>query len=128
MLSTAEENDLTVFKENFSEVANRIFYGDKVYYHKQWFEDFYKHYHSEMLTPVKAVKGKAEVLKQRDKAADDFYSRAVCGIRQPIEAFFSWLIQKVDIQTASQVRSTKGLLLHVYGKLTAAFIGCILNP
>ncbi len=128
VLSTAGENDFSVFKENFSQVDHRTFYGDKVYYHKEWFTDFYAQCHSEMLTPVKAVKGKAEALKQRDKAANALYSRAVSSIRQPIEAFFSWLIQKVDIQTASKVRSAKGLLLHVYGKLTAAFLYCIFNP
>lgn len=43
-------------------------------------------------------------------------------IRQPIEASFNWLIQKTDIQRASRVRSTKGLLIHVFGRIAAAFI------
>ncbi|NCD68106.1 transposase, partial [Mucilaginibacter sp. R11] len=29
---------------------------------------------------------------------------------------------KTDIQRASKVRSTKGLLIHVFGKIAAAFI------
>jgi len=41
---------------------------------------------------------------------------------------FNWLIEKTDIQTASKVRSTKGLLVHVFGKIAAAFIHCIFNP
>jgi hypothetical protein len=77
---------------------------------------------SEMLTPVKAVKGMPEVLKKFDRAATDLYSRAVSRIRQPVESLFNWLIEKADIQKASKVRSTKGLTLHAYGRLAAAYI------
>jgi len=51
-------------------------------------------YNSEMLTPVKAIKGMPDVLKKFDRAANDLYFRAVSKIRQPIEALFSWLIEK----------------------------------
>ncbi len=40
--------------------------------------------------------------------------------RQPVENFFKWLIDKTDIQRASQVRSTDGLITHCLGKLTFA--------
>lgn len=56
------------------------------------------------------------------------FSKTVSKIRQPIESFFNWLIEKTDIQRASKVRSTKGLLVHVFGKMAAAFIGLIFNP
>jgi hypothetical protein len=49
-------------------------------------------------------------------------------VRQPIEGLFNWLIEKTDFQRASKVRSTKGLLVHVFGKLAAAFIYLIFNP
>lgn len=75
-----------------------------------------------MLTPVKAIKGQDKWGKQFDRASNDLYSQSVSAIRQPIESFFNWLIEKTDIQKASKVRSTKGLLVHVFGKLTAAFI------
>ena len=75
-----------------------------------------------MLTPVKAVKGMAEVIKQRIKAANDLFSTAVSRVRQPIEAIFNWLIEKTDIQRASKVRSTNGLMIHAFGRLAAAFI------
>ena len=35
--------------------------------------------------------------------------------------------QKADIQKASRVGSAKGLKLHVYGQLVAAFITLIFN-
>ena len=78
-----------------------------------------------MLTPVKAVKGQTEEEKQRNKAADDLFSRAVSKVRQPIEGLFNWLIEKTDFQRASKVRSTKGLMVHVFGKIAAAFIKLI---
>ena len=77
---------------------------------------------SRILTPVKAVKNQAQVLTQRDKAANDLYSRAVSAIRQPIESLFNWIIEKTDIQRVSKVRSTRGLLVHVFGRIAAAFI------
>ena len=85
----------------------------------------YKQAWSEMLTPVKGVKGMSEVLKKFDRAANDLYSKAVSRVRQPIESLFNWLIEKSDIQKASKVRSTKGLLVHAYGRLAVAFINLI---
>jgi hypothetical protein len=37
------------------------------------------------------------------------------------------LIEKTDIQRASKVRSTKGLIVHVFGRIAAAFIFLIFN-
>lgn len=84
-------------------------------------------FNSEMQTPLKATKGMHDILRKFDRVANELYSRAVSRIRQPIEALFSWIIEKSDIQKASKVRSTKGLNLHVYGRLAAAFITLIFN-
>ena len=74
------------------------------------------------------VKAMLDVLRKFDRGAiTDLYSRTVSKIRQPIEALFSWIIEKSDIQKASKVRSTKGLNLHVYDRLAAAFISLIFN-
>ena len=35
---------------------------------------------------------------------------------------FNWIIEKTNIQNASKVRSTNGLLLHCFGKLAMAAI------
>lgn len=64
-----------------------------------------------MLTPVKAVRGQDEQTRMRDKAANELFSTAVSKVRQPIESLFNWLIEKTDIQRASKVRSTKGLMV-----------------
>lgn len=126
-ISPASTNDLTVFKTEWSDIVNRTFWGDKIYYNRDFFKDLELENNSLMLTPVKAVKGQSEQEKQRNKAADDLFSRAVSSVRQPIESFFNWLIEKTDIQRANKVRSTKGLLVHVFGKIAAAFIYLIFN-
>ena len=51
-------------------------------------------FNSEMLTSVKAIKKMLDALRKFDRAANDLYSRAVSKIRQPIEASFSWIIEK----------------------------------
>ncbi|MFV7237025.1 transposase [Flavobacterium sp. ZB4R12] len=124
-ITSASVNDLTVFKEVWSTKENRYFFGDKIYMNKEFFSEFEKEKNSVMMTPVKAVKGECQEIRNRDKAFNDLYSTAVSRIRQPIESFFNWLIQKTDIQRASKVRSTKGLLVHLFGKIAVAFINLI---
>ncbi|MEL6699119.1 MAG: transposase, partial [Bacteroidota bacterium] len=65
--------------------------------------------------------------RQFNAAADKLFSTAVSRIRQPVEAIFNWLEQKVELQDASKVRSTKGLIVHTFGKLAAAFLFLIFN-
>lgn len=122
IISKASENDLSIFKTYWSGIENRTFYGDKIYINKEFFEQLYQDKNSEMLTPIKAVKEQSILIKQMDKAFNDFYSRAVSAVRQPIESLFNWIIAKTDIQRASKVRSTKGLKVHIFGKLVAAFL------
>ena len=50
------------------------------------------------------------------------YSKSVSSIRQSIEILFNWLIESSGIQTASKVRSTKGLFVHVFGRFSASLL------
>ena len=125
-ITPASVNDLTVFKEVWADKENRCFFGDKIYINHDFFSQLEKEKNSIMMTPVKSVKGESQENKNRDKAANDLFSKAVSKIRQPIESLFNWLIQKTDIQKASKVRSSKGLLIHIFGKIAAAFINLIL--
>jgi hypothetical protein len=127
VITPASENDLNVHKQNWSDILNRSFYGDKIYYDTELLENMENTYNSRILTPVKAIKGQSEVTRQWDKAYNDLYSWNVSSIRQPIESLFNWIIEKTDIQRASKVRSTNGLLVHVFGKIAAAFIFLIFN-
>ena len=124
-ITPASVNDLTVFKEGWSNIENRCFFGDKIYQNKDFFSELEKDRKSVMLTPIKAVKGECQDIRNRDKAFNDLYSKAVSKVRQPIESLFNWLIEKTGIQKASKVRSTKGLLVHLFGRITSAFITLI---
>ncbi len=121
-ITPASVNDLTVFKEAWSEKTNRKFFGDKIYINEDFFSELEQEKNSIMITPVKAIKGQCQQIKNWDKAADDLFSKAVSRVRQPIESLFNWLIVKTDIQKASKVRSSKGLLVHLFGKIAAALL------
>jgi len=128
LITAASENDLNVFRNAWSNIENRIFFGDKIYHDHDFFERVFVTHNAVMLTPVKSIKGQSEWEKQQDRAANDLFSKAVSKVRQPIEGWFNWLIEKTDFQRASKVRSAKGLLVHVFGKLAAAFIYLTFNP
>ena len=127
VITPASENDLNAYKQNWSNIDNRTFYGDKIYNDTSFFQNIKCTNNSTMLTPIKDIKGMTDNIKQRDKAFNDLFSTAVSKIRQPIEALFNWLIEKTDIQRASKVRSTNGLLVHVFGRIAAAFIFVIFD-
>ena len=119
-LTPAAENDLTVFKnECVPYLSEKTVLGDKIYSDFSFFNESNP---VKMITPHKEIKGEPEVLKQREKAARDLFSQAVSKVRQPIESFFNWLNEKTEIQRASKVRATKGLLVHTFGKLAIALL------
>ena len=57
----------------------------------------------------------------------DNHSIAVSLRRQQIESFFSWINSKFHIQTASFVRSSTGLLFHVFANVAAAMLFKLFN-
>ncbi len=63
-LTPASENDLNLFKQAWGEIENRIFFGDKIYHDSDYFKQAENSRNTLMLTPVKAVKGQSEALKQ----------------------------------------------------------------
>ena len=78
--------------------------------------------------PIITCSGKRTCSEIKDRASNDLYSKDLSGVRQPIESLFNWLIERSDIQKASKIRSTKGLLVHAYGRLAVAFINLIFQP
>lgn len=115
-LERANTHDLTALRTQ-SEIPNNInLFGDKAYASRQFNKLLREARHINLLTPIKKPKGGA--LSQTQK----HYNKLVSKIRQPIESFFKWLIDKTDIQRASSVRSTEGLLVHCLGKLSFALL------
>lgn len=127
MIIPAEDNDLTVFKQAWGDqIFSKVILGDKMYSDKEYFNTKKTlSQHIEILTPIKGIKNKPEELNQRDKAFNDLFSCAVSKVRQPIESLFNWLNEKTNIQKAVKVRSTAGLLIHLFGKMAMAFIKLI---
>lgn len=120
-LGPASEHDLQAQRQLLEQVSDRAVFSDKAF-SDQSLRQIFEHASGELLTPVKYTKGQSEQDKQRHKAADDLFSKAVSRVRQPIESFFNWLIDHTDIQRAAKVRSLKGLIVHIFGRIAAALI------
>jgi hypothetical protein len=126
--SSASENDLSVVRELnwLDDLYNTDVFADKIYLDEDYFKPRKQYLQLDLFAPVKAVKGMPECLKLRDSAANQLFSTAVSKVRQPIEAFFNWLIEISNIQNAAKVRSTNGLWMHCFGKLAIACLNFIL--
>lgn len=119
--SKASEHDVRSIRRQLLHVQNCSVYADKAY--------FYHHLQSileQRSITVYAVqpcgRGK-EALRLFEQVRNTTISR----MRQPIESWFSWLQRLTHIEQASTVRSTKGLLIHAFGRLTAALVALICN-
>jgi hypothetical protein len=114
-------HDLPSVREQEVYLPNSSLIGDRAF-PDPTFEALLKEQRTTLYTPLKKRKGKE--LSQTEK----YYNRLVSKPRQPIESFFKWLIAKTDIQRAGRVRSTEGLMVHCWGKLTVAFYLLVFNP
>lgn len=119
-ISPASEHDLTAVRPILPRLVGRALVADKIYFDAPLNEWLKREIDSLIYTPVKLVKGDTEAIRQYKHAADALFSYAVSKIRQPIESFFNWIIEKTDIQKASKVRSHSGLIVHVFGKIAAS--------
>ena len=107
-------HDLVALKEVSHELPSGInLFGDKAYA-DETFKTELNEQQIQLLTPFKKPK-KAKLTVEQKR-----YNKTISRFRQPIESFFKWLIDKTDINRASQVRSTEGLIIHCLGKLTFA--------
>lgn len=71
VLSSASENDLSVFKrECVPYIANKTIFADKIYRDNPYWDMEAKLRGNELLTHVKTVKGMTKEEIQRNKAAD----------------------------------------------------------
>jgi len=116
-VTPASVSDITFAKENLGNIRNIDIYGDKIYNDADWFEHMRIHNNVNISAPVKLKKGQ-EILE----CIDRLYNSAVSSIRQPIESFFNWLIEKTKIQSASKIRSANGLLSFVFARLASIFL------
>jgi Transposase DDE domain len=125
-LTSAAEHDLAGFELMLPLIAGSDVYADKAYkmyaHNEELSRQLFARQHTRVYTPVQRAQG-----QQRLDYLEQVYSTSVSRVRQPIESLFNWIEQKTAIQTASRVRSTKGLLVHVFGRLAAAMILLLFN-
>lgn len=97
-------------------IWNGILYADRAYIDAAWKEELQKFYNIKIITPRKKAKYDTLVSK-------DAFSESVASERQPIESFFNWLNFHTGIQDAHYIRSTSGLLFHIFSSFAlAAFV------
>jgi hypothetical protein len=127
-VSAASEHDLTAVRPHFEGLRQQTVCADKCYADSALEKSMFENQGVALYTPVRYRRGQTPAYRQWHHAPDTLFSRAISSVRQPIEAFFNWLIERFDLQNASRVRSTQGLLVHVFGKLVAAFATLLFNP
>ena len=120
-LTSAAVHDLPSLKSILGQLWHCRLFGDKAYASKEVVRQL-EQQDSRLFAPEKNKKGESQWERCFNQAFRTLYGKAVSSVRQPIESFFNWLIEKVDIQNASKVRSEKGLNVHVFGKATAALM------
>jgi hypothetical protein len=113
-------HDVQSVREQEIYLPNSTLIGDKAFS-----DSTFQQWLKEQQTTLSAVrkKPKGKELSETEK----YYNRMVSRLRQPIESFFNWLIDKTDIQRAGTVRSTEGLMVHCFGKLTFAMFLLVFN-
>lgn len=104
-------NDGPAFEQIIPVLPYKEVYADKAYEYLKRREGL----SFTVMSPVKKQAGQEYL-----DAADSWLSRAVAQVRQPIESIFNWIEEKTGIEIASKVRSSQGLLVHVFGRLAAA--------
>ena len=124
MASGAAKHDLPAAKQIMEDhlfLRSGKLYADKAYADAGWAQSLKENHALELLTPRKKLKGDTLI-------SGDTFSTFVSSIRQPIECFFNWLNRLTNIQSASMVRSMSGLLLHVFGRISAALCSLLFYP
>lgn len=122
-LTPGSKNDLQASRLVLPAIEGGVLCRDKAYCDAPLTERLAEDQNLALRTPIKKEKG-----QQTLSAADTLYSEAVSRPRQPIESLFSWIDEKTGIQCASKVRSYRGLLVHMFGRLAAAMLILALNP
>ena len=115
MISPASQHDLPAAKQtmaDFHPIHDGKLYADKAYIDEDWEITLRDNHHVTILTPRKK--------KKTDLKGGNAFSTFVSSLRQQIECFFNWLNANTGIQTASKVRSSEGLLVHIFGKIATA--------
>ena len=114
-VSKASEHDLPVAKGMLDDVTDIRLFGDSAFADKEWRAFMASEKNVRVITPIKRRKGQEKL-----PFWDAVYSAAVSGVKQAIESFNNWLIEKTNIQRASKVRSSAGLMSFIFARIACA--------
>jgi hypothetical protein len=115
-ISKASEHDLPIAKHELLDGVNNIrLFGDTAFTDKEWQEYMFAEHNVEIITPIKRKSGQKKL-----DSWDAIYSTAVSSVKQVIESFNNWIIEKTNIQKASKVRSTAGLTAFIFVRIACA--------
>lgn len=122
LITKANVHDLKAVRDEMFRFSGHKIIGDKAYADRRLKQELMKS-DVEIYTPIKLSRSK-KTLSDNEK----LFTKIVSSVRQSIEIFFNWIIEKTSIQNASKVRSERGLIKHLFGCLAAAFLERKLNP
>lgn len=115
-VAPASSNDHRMFEQVSPELRNARTFGDKAYADVDHKERLRRDQNVELLTPIKKIKNLFSF------PGGDMFSSWISSVRQPIESLFNWLQEKTKIQNASKVRSSSGLIVHIFGRIAASLL------
>lgn len=115
IIEEAARQDGPMFDQLRLWMGNNLVLADKAYKRPDE-QSFELQNELKVITP--AIKERGLELSSEQKA----FSQAVSKLRQPIETLFGWIQKKTGIEDAGLVRSSAGLLSHIFGRLAAALI------
>jgi len=114
-ISKASEHDLPVAKEMLDDAFNLRIFGDSAFVDKQWHSSMLSENNVEILTPIKRKRGQKKL-----SFLEGLYSSSISSVKQAIESFNNWIIEKTNIQRASKVRSNSGLTAFIFARIAYA--------
>jgi len=121
-ITRANVHNLAVFKDFANYFSNFYMYSDKAYYDEGFKTDLKENQNLTLFTPVKKTKN-----NEYQSIFDQVKFTEISRIRQRIESFFNFIKNKSKIQNASKIRSSAGLIVHIFGKIAACLLITLLN-
>ena len=113
-VQAASVHDIKASTEIFMDVHGLDVFADRAYASEPW-KAVLAQNHVTLFTPIKRKPGQESI-----DSADRLLSTAISKVRQPIESFFNWLQEHTQIQNASKVRSSNGLLSFIFARISLA--------
>lgn len=116
MLEGAARQDGPLFDQIRPMLHDNLVFADQAYKRPDA-QDIELTQDLKVFTPVTKARGQKKLEPEQRT-----FSKAVSRMRQPIETLFGWINRQTGIENAGLVRSTVGLLTHIFGRLAAAML------